>query len=186
MVFFLMGMVISGLYAWRWWPVPLKGVTLYRCYVYSPSLPFSSKFRIKKRGVNNNGTDGNWGQSFFRFYELSVNHTISAIFNLWEVCKMKSYNMLTIEAKVRQVPELTLFTVKDHSLVLCFPSFVCHTVYLHDDQKARIYYISKKAIEQDVVIPLSWRTEMSSCILFLHQWSNIHTIFYIMMLFFSH
>ena len=28
----------------------LKGVTLYRCYVHRPSLPFSPKFRIKKVG----------------------------------------------------------------------------------------------------------------------------------------
>lgn len=109
MVFFLLGMVISGLYAWWWWPLPLKDVTLYRCYIHSPSLPFSPKFRIKKvgGGVNNNGTDGNWGQCFFRFYELSVNDTISAIFTLWEVCRMKSYNMLTVGSQgfhLRRVP----------------------------------------------------------------------------------
>ena len=92
-----------------------------------PKLTFFSQVQNQTRGgaVNNNGTDGNWGQCFFRFYELSVNHTISAIFTLWEVCKMKSYNMLTVEAKVftsDRSLELTLFTVKDHSLVLRFPS----------------------------------------------------------------
>lgn len=45
-------------------------------------------------------THGNWGHNSFRFSELCVNSTTSTIFDPWEACKMKNYNLLTVEAKV--------------------------------------------------------------------------------------
>lgn len=52
--------------------------------------------------------------NFFRFFELSVNYTIFAIFNPWEVCKMKTYNMLTVEVKIfptERVPGIRAYPV---------------------------------------------------------------------------
>ena len=109
MVFFLLGMVISGLDAWWWWPLPKRCDSL-QVLCTPPKLTFFSQVQNQKSWgvvVNNNGTDGNWGQCFFRFCELSVNDTISAIFTLREVCRMKSYNMLTVGSQgfhLGQVP----------------------------------------------------------------------------------